>query len=116
MSDPPNKPRDPTSAVESVGAAKPPKAAQAASEVDSTAAAAAADAATGVGGPDLAIAEALSTGSVDPAQARDQLVDQVVRSQLPEDASPELIERVRSEVEALLADDPTLGALLDPKR
>ena len=115
MSDPPDKPGQPTSAIEGVGAAKATKPAQGASEVASTAAAGAADEVEAASS-DMALAEALSTGAVDPAQAQERLIDEVVRAQLPDDAGPELIERVRSEVEALLADDPTMSALLDPKR
>lgn len=120
MSDPPSKPRDPGAAIESVGAAKAPKRAEGAQAVDDVDASQAADGAQSVSAvaseADLALAQALSTGAVDPASARAQLIEEVVRGQLPEDASPELIERVRGEVEALLADDPTLAALLDPRR
>jgi len=60
------------------------------------------------------IARALAAGEIDPAQAQQMLIDQVTAEQLPADASPELVESVRSEVAALLAEDPTLQALLDP--
>lgn len=65
---------------------------------------------------DIELAQALSTGAVSVEQARERLINEVVGTQLPADASPELVEQVRAEVEAMLADDPTLAALLDPKR
>lgn len=55
-----------------------------------------------------AIAAALSAGDVTPTAAQTQLIENAVRAQLPEHASPELIAAVAREVEALLAEDPTL--------
>jgi hypothetical protein len=120
MSDPPSKPRNPGAPIESVGAAKAPKRAESAESVEDAAATEAAAPAESVAEvasqADVALAEALSTGAVDPAGARASLIDEVVRAQLPDDAAPELIEKIRGEVEALLGDDPTLAALLDPRR
>ena len=65
-------------------------------------------------GPTDALAEALAAGSIDPQTARAQLIDQVVRAQLPENAPAELVEDVRADVEALLVGDPTLQRLLQP--
>lgn len=119
MSDPPSKPRDPGAPIESVGAAKAPKRAESAESVQGAEASEAAQETrdvSGVAQADVALAEALSTGAVDPAQARAQLIEEVVRARLPENAAPELVEQIRGEVEALLGDDPTLAALLDPRR
>jgi hypothetical protein len=59
-----------------------------------------------------AIADALRAGAITPAQAKEQLVQDVVAEQYGSAASAEDVARVRAEVEALLEDDPTLGALL----
>ncbi len=63
-----------------------------------------------------AISQDLATGAIDASEARARLIDEAVRSQLPEGADPALIEQVRSEVAALLASDPILDTLLDPHR
>ena len=87
---------------------------------DAVAGAAAADAAAPVdpapdvgalGGPD-AVAHALATGAIDPAQARAALIDDAVAAHLQVDADPLFVSRIRAEVEALLADDPVLAELL----
>jgi len=87
---------------------------------DAVAGAAAAEAAAPVdpapdvgalGGPD-AVAHALATGAIDPAQARAALIDDAVAAHLPVDADPLFVSRIRAEVEALLADDPVLAELL----
>ncbi len=117
MSDPPNKPRPPGTAIESVGPAKAPKRVDGPAEVGETAPTDPTGSAGAVASnADVAVARALSTGAVSSEQARAQLIDEVVRARLPPDADLELVEQVRTEVEALLADDPTLAALLDPKR
>jgi len=61
-----------------------------------------------------AIAEALRSGEITPAQAQERLIDQVVLAQLGPDAPEALVEQVRAEVTELLRDDPTLQALLSP--
>lgn len=61
-----------------------------------------------------AIAQALATGAIDASEAKAQLIDEVVRTQLPAGADPALVAEVRAEVEALLAADPILEKLLTP--
>jgi hypothetical protein len=61
-----------------------------------------------------AIAQALASGAIDADQARAQLVEQMVRAQLPADADPALVAEIQTEVEALLEGDPLLDALLRP--
>jgi hypothetical protein len=84
----------------------------------STDASAAVDGAAAVGGAEVsdpaAIADALASGAIDAQTARAQLIDAAVASQLPADASPALAASVRAEVEAMLAGNPTLEALLRP--
>jgi hypothetical protein len=89
-----------------------PRPAAPAAEVGEASAPAATAATGAIEGSDVALAEALRAGSIDAAQAQALLVDQVVRAQLGPDASPELVERVRAEIEQLLADDPVLADLL----
>jgi hypothetical protein len=60
-----------------------------------------------------AIAEALGAGRIDAEQARAQLIDEALRAQLPAGADPALVEELRAELSALLADDPTLARLLE---
>ena len=62
-------------------------------------------------GEDAAIAEALASGALDPAAARERLILEVAREQLP-DASPEAVAALAAEMSQLLADDPTLADLL----
>ena len=83
--------------------------AEAAATVDS----AAATAAAGIGDP-AAIAEALASGAIDAEAAQTQLIDAVVASQLPADATTEATASLRSEVEAMLAGSPLLATLLRP--
>ncbi|MCA9689516.1 MAG: hypothetical protein KC636_07885 [Myxococcales bacterium] len=59
-----------------------------------------------------ALARALASGVIDAAHAQAELIDRLVREQLPADASPALIESVRDEVATLLDGDPTLERLL----
>ncbi|MEM6290265.1 MAG: hypothetical protein AAGA54_03340 [Myxococcota bacterium] len=83
----------------------------------STEAAAAVDRAAAPGTDPLgldALTEALASGAISPVEAKAQLIDQVVASQLPADADPAVIEAVRAQVGDLLADDPTIARLLDP--
>jgi hypothetical protein len=61
-----------------------------------------------------ALSQSLAAGEIDPAQAQRMLIESVVAQQLPEGASAELAEAIRAEVEAMLAEDPTLQALLSP--
>jgi len=61
-----------------------------------------------------AIAESLASGAIDAATAQAQLIDSVVATQLPENASVELVASVRAEVEAMLVGSPLLAALLRP--
>jgi hypothetical protein len=59
-----------------------------------------------------AVAEALAAGTIDGELALRTLVDQTAASVLGPGADPATVAAVRAEVEALLADDPTLAALL----
>ncbi len=61
------------------------------------------------------ISAGLAAGSLSPAEAQSMLIDRVVAAQLPEGAAPALVESVRAEVAAALANDPLLAALLDPR-
>jgi hypothetical protein len=54
----------------------------------------------------------LAAGRIDAIEARSRLIECAVSEQLPAGASPELADAVRAEVEAILADDPTLDAML----
>jgi hypothetical protein len=60
------------------------------------------------------LSSALAAGEIDPAQAQAQLIESVVQQQLPAGTAPEVVEALRAEVEAMLAEDPTLQALLQP--
>jgi hypothetical protein len=73
--------------------------------------AAAVDGPGAMGGPE-AIADALATGAIDSDEARAALIAEAVRAHLPADADPILVSRIRADVEAILADDPTLAELL----
>ncbi len=59
-----------------------------------------------------AVAAALGAGTIDSAQAKAQLIDQALRSQLPPGADPATVAALRAQVEALLANDPVLEDLL----
>jgi len=61
------------------------------------------------------ISAGLAAGSLSPAEAQAMLIDRVVAAQLPEGAAPALVESVKREVAAALANDPHLAALLDPR-
>jgi hypothetical protein len=61
-----------------------------------------------------AVAEALAAGAIDADQARAQIIEQMVRAQLPAGSDPALVAEVRAEVEALLEGDPLLESLLRP--
>lgn len=60
------------------------------------------------------IAQSISSGAIDASAAQSQLIEAVVASQLPENATAELAAAVRSEVEAMLAGNPLLADLLRP--
>jgi hypothetical protein len=55
---------------------------------------------------------ALAAGEIPTTRARAALIDEVVRAQLPAHAGPELVDRIRQQVNALLENDPTLQRLL----
>lgn len=61
---------------------------------------------------DTRISEELATGRIDADQAIAQLVDETLAAQLPADASPELVAALREQIAAMLADDPTVAAML----
>lgn len=85
-------------------------------DAQSVSGAATVEGADAVGGPGSteAIAQALASGAISAEEAKARLIDEAVRSQLPADADPALVESVRAEVEASLYGDPTLARLLSP--
>ena len=87
--------------VDEIDAAGPAEKTQAVSGVDGTSF-------------DAQVAAAVRSGRITPAQAQAQIIEQVVGEQLPPNASPEFVEQVRAEVEALLEGDPVLEELLRP--
>jgi len=112
----------PGDGVNAVDAAAMTDEVDAASAVDAATAATAATgtgAATEVGAvgavaadPIAAISDALATGAIDADTAHSRLIDAVVASQMPPGADPAVWQGIRSEVEALLAGDPTIAELL----
>ncbi len=115
---------DPLPGLSGVGraGALAPTAPTRAAEVDPVAASAAAGASAEVeavaatnlsaADPVRAIGEALAASAIDAEQARCQLIEAVVASQMPPGADPAVWQQIRLEVEALLAGDPTLADLL----
>ena len=79
----------------------------------SASAAASTEALSGAGAvdSDTAIAEALSVGRIDATQAQALLIEQIIAEQIPSGA-PDLVERLRVELNKQLSGDPTLAALL----
>ena len=59
-----------------------------------------------------AIADALEAGAIDAEAARARLIEDALAAHLPADADPAVVEAVRADIEAALADDPTLDRLL----
>ena len=66
-------------------------------------------------GSDVALARSIEAGSIDTDAALDALIDQVLTEQLPAGATPEVAEALREEIRTLLAEDPTVAALLKPR-
>jgi len=64
--------------------------------------------------PLVSLSHALAAGEVSPADARERLIDQIVRSQMPANTPATTLERIRSEVAEMLRHDPTLQELLTP--
>jgi len=97
-----------------VRAAETAKPAEAASETTSAASISAVSGATEAQATAAteAIVAALASGAVGTAAAQARLIDHAVRAQLPAHADAQLVDDLREEVEALLASDPTLAALL----
>lgn len=62
--------------------------------------------------PTASVAEALATGAIDGDAALRALVEQATAAVLGPAADPAQVAAVRAEVQALLADDPTLASLL----
>lgn len=58
------------------------------------------------------IAAGLETGAIDPAQARAALIEQALAAHLPPGADEALVAEVRANLEAALANDPTIASLL----
>ncbi len=95
-------------AAEGAEASEPVDAAAASGAVDPAASLTASGAASGP----AAIADALAAGTIDAAQARAALIADAVDAHVPVGASPELVSRIRAEVEAMLASDPVVAELL----
>lgn len=112
----PTRPKDPLG-IDEISRSRATEATQAPDEASAVGGATAPEAAQEAAGAGTveAITEGLASGDLDPVQARELLVDAAVREQLGEDASPELVEAIRAEVEGLLDGDPTLAALLQPR-
>lgn len=60
------------------------------------------------------IATALRAGEMTPEQAKTQLIEHTIRTHFGSVTDHETLSLIRSEVEALLTEDPTLAALLRP--
>ncbi len=58
------------------------------------------------------IRDSLASGTIDVSSAREQLIDHVVRAQLPAGTSEGLVAQLREQVGQLLEHDPTLARLL----
>lgn len=58
------------------------------------------------------VSDALASGAIDALEAQNQLIDQIVKSQLPASADPQLIQQMTEQVRLLLENDPTLARLL----
>ncbi len=82
-----------------------------ASAVEASAAVDAPDAALGLD----EISAGLAAGTLTPAEAQATLIDRIVAAQLPAGAEPAIVDAVRTEVAAALAEDPVLASLLDPR-
>ena len=104
----------PAGAADAADAAEGVGAAEAVGSAGEIAATAAVDAPASPLGVDE-ISAGLAAGSLSPAEAQSMLIDRVVAAQLPEGAAPAVLESVRAEVAAVLANDPLLAALLDPR-
>lgn len=104
--------------IDGVGATSGTRAAQGTEAVEAADSADAVESAQEVGseavaGADAIMAQQIAAGALDAEQATAQLIDEVVRAQLPE-GSPAQIEALKSELAILLVDDPTLAGLLRP--
>lgn len=114
----PSGPKFGQSEIDAVGGTSGAKGPQQAEGVEAADAAGGVDAAGAVEGDEVSSADAImaqqiAAGALDADQAASQLIDEVVRAQLPQ-GTPEQIEALKEELAALLADDPTLGGLLRP--
>ena len=58
------------------------------------------------------VAAALDAGRIDAEQARAALIEQAIAEQLGPGADPALVAELRADLQAALADDPTIAALL----
>jgi hypothetical protein len=110
-------PKDPSRVGEIVRAGVPPAAKVQVEHIHAPVAAANAEAVgraeAAVACPAMeAISQDLATGAIDGAGARARIIDRTVPRQLPAQVDPELLERIRAEVELLLEADPTLARLL----
>lgn len=107
----PNAPAGATHAAEGVEGTEATEAIGSSSEIAATTAVDAPASPLGID----EISAGLAAGSLSPAEAQAMLIDRVVAAQLPEGAAPAVVESVRSEVAAALANDPHLAMLLDPR-
>ncbi len=96
-----------------IGAVKGAVAPEGVDAVEGSEAAGAAEGAQSAGSIE-ALTQALAAGDIDAVEAQRRLIEAVVAEQLPEGSTPEIEAALRAEVENLLADDPTLQALLRP--
>ncbi|MBL4685103.1 MAG: hypothetical protein JKY37_10980 [Nannocystaceae bacterium] len=112
-----------TSEISGPQGADGPAGAAASTEVVGTEAASGAEATSGVvGAAELdgahgvdgtaAITEALQAGEINAESARTTLIEQAIAAHLPPDADPAVVDELRAELSAALADDPTLAGLL----
>jgi len=60
------------------------------------------------------LAAALGTGAIAPVEAQNLLIEAALQAQLPPNIDPVLLQQIHAEVQAMLALDPTLRALLEP--
>jgi len=101
----------PTEATDATGAADAADAADAAGSAQSAAEVQSTSGASEVGAV-ADITAGLESGAIDAAQAKAALIEQALAAHLPPDADAALVAEVRADLEAALANDPTLTSLL----
>ncbi len=68
--------------------------------------------ATAPSSADLNLAQAIDRGTLSPDEAQAQLLEQVLCTQLPENATETQIAQLRADLQTMLADDPLIRDLL----